>query len=117
MVAKGTVTMNFKDVVKKCNKDLVELKYNNERIILYKSNFEKTRTRYCFIQENASDEFVKCVLDNINIVGIEMDMQSKKYFIDSDEEPGFEHLFENSGYILHTNFCRLYFRSYRTFAA
>ena len=107
--------MDFKDIVKTCNKDFVDLKYKNERIVLYKSTFDGTKTSYYFTQENASDEFIKCVLDNINIVGIDMDLQSKKYFIDADDEPGCEHLFENAEYNLHCNFCRLFFKSYRAF--
>lgn len=107
--------MDFKDVVKKCDKDYVELRYKDEKIILHKSTFEMVRTCYYFIQENASDEFIKCVLDNINLVGINMDLQSKKYFIDAGDEPGFEHLFEDAKYSLHPDFCRLFFKSYNVF--
>ena len=107
--------MNFKDIDIKCEKNLSELKYNDEKIVLYKSTFEKNRTCYCFAQENASSDFVKCVLNNISLVGIDMDLQSKKYFIDVYNEPGLERIFEELEYIPHTNFSRLYFKSYRTF--
>ena len=83
--------------------------------MLYKSTFEKVRTCYCFAQENASADFTRCVLNNINLVGINMDEQSKKYFIDIENEPRCEHVLEELEYIPHTNFSRLYFKSYITF--
>ena len=107
--------MNFKDIDIKCDKNSVVLKYYNEKIILCKSTFEKVRTCYCFAQENASSEFVKYVFNNINLVGLDMDVQSKKYFIDVENEPEFEYIFDGLEYIPHTNFSRLYFKSYRTF--
>ena len=44
-----------------------------------------------------------------------MDLQSKKYFIDVENEPEFEYIFDGLEYIPHSNFFRLYFKSYRTF--
>lgn len=39
----------------------------------------------------------------------------KKYFIDIENEPGFEHIFEKLEYIHHINFSGLYFKSYRMY--
>ena len=103
--------MELKNVSILPDENSVALSYQNEKIMLFKSTFEKDRVCYYFLQENASNEFVKAVLDNINLVGIEMDMQSKKYFIDAEDERGFEHIFEKSGYNLHINFSNLFFKS------
>ena len=107
-----SVIMDLKNVSILSDKNSVVLKYQNEKIMLFKSKFEKHRVCYFFLQENASDEFAELVLNNLEQVGIEMDMQSKKYFIDAEDERSFEHIFEKLGYNLHFNFSNLFFKSY-----
>ncbi len=104
--------MELKNVSILPDENSVVLKYQNQRIMLFKSTFEKDRVCYSFLQENASDEFVELVLNNLEQVGIEMDMQSKKYFIDAEDERSFEYIFEKLGYNLHFNFSNLFFKSY-----
>ena len=107
--------MNFKDIDIKRDEDFVSLKHHNEKIILYKSTFEKVRTCYRFVKVRASNEFVECVLNNMNLVGIDLDVQAKKYFIDVENEPEIERIIEKLEYHPHPNIYGLYFKSYWTF--
>lgn len=107
--------MNFNEFIINRTDDCFCLKYLNQKVWLIKTTFEHNRIRYNISQENATNDFIKCILNNLHKIEIELDPQSKKYFIDAEDEEQLEHIFDELGFHLHQNFSRLYFKSYREF--
>ena len=107
--------MNFNEITINRTSDDFYLEYKNQKAWLSKSTFEQNRICYIFSQENATDDFLRCILNNLHKIGIEIDPQSKKYFIDTEDEDKYEYMFGELGFYLHTNICSLYFKSFREF--